>query len=103
MCQTTEYFIYGLTKSGKVFRPSDWAERLTGVISCFRPEATGQNAYLQYSPYVKPTLLGSIKCAILDSRLRDIEPLAFDFVMNFAKDNDLVVTEMCTLSDYENK
>jgi hypothetical protein len=34
---------------------------------------------------------------ILDSRLRDIEPMAFDFVMNFAKDNDLVVTEACEL------
>ncbi len=30
-------------------------------------------------------------CVILDSRLRDgIEPMAFDFVMNFAVDNDLV-------------
>ncbi len=29
--------------------------------------------------------------------MRDIEPMAFDFVMNFAKDNDLLVTEACEL------
>jgi hypothetical protein len=52
---------------------------------------------MQYSVYVRPTMIGELKCVILDSRLRDIEPMAFDFVLNFAKDNDLVVTEACEL------
>jgi hypothetical protein len=47
--------------------------------------------------YVRPTMIGDLKCVILDSRLRDIEPMAFDFVLNFAKDNDLLVTEACEL------
>jgi hypothetical protein len=93
----TEYFIQGLTKDGKTFRPSDWSERLAGVMSCFGPGASGPNARLQYSLYVRPTLLGDLKCVVLDSRLRDTEPMAFDFVMNFAKDNNLVVTEACEL------
>jgi hypothetical protein len=42
-------------------------------------------------------MIGDIKVVIVDSRLRDIEPMAFDFVLNFAKDNDLVVTEACEL------
>jgi hypothetical protein len=46
---------------------------------------------------VRPTMIGDLKCVILDSRLRDIEPMAFDFVLNFAKDNDLLVTEACEL------
>lgn len=96
----TEYFIQGITKSGKKFRPSDWSERLAGVMSCFGPGTGGPNARLQYSLYVRPTLLGDTKCVIIDSRLRDVEPMAFDFVMNFAKDNDLVVTEACELPDY---
>ncbi|MEA3122512.1 MAG: hypothetical protein QOH33_2097, partial [Paraburkholderia sp.] len=29
------------------------------------------------------------------------EPMAFDFVMNFAKDNELVVTEACELPERE--
>jgi hypothetical protein len=94
----TEFFIQGVTKSGKTFRPSDWSERLAGVMSMFGPGAKkGPNAYMQYSLYVRPTILDNLKCVILDSRLRDIEPMAFDFVMNFAKDNDLVVTEACEL------
>jgi hypothetical protein len=93
----TEYFIQGITSNGRKFRPSDWSERLAGVMSCYGPGARGPNARLQYSHYVRPTLLGDLKCVILDSRLRDIEPMAFDFVMNFAKDNDLLVTEACEL------
>ena len=93
----TEYFIQGITKNGRKFRPSDWSERLCGVMSGFGPRAKGPNARLQYSIYVRPTMIGDIKVVIVDSRLRDVEPMAFDFVLNFAKDNDLVVTEACEL------
>lgn len=93
----TEYFIQGITKNGRKFRPSDWSERLCGVMSGFGPKARGPNARLQYSIYVRPTMIGDIKVVIVDSRLRDIEPMAFDFVLNFAKDNDLLVTEACEL------
>ncbi|ASL44785.1 hypothetical protein bAD24_I14970 [Burkholderia sp. AD24] len=94
----TEFFIQGITSKGKRFRPSDWSERLAGVMACFGPGSKkGPNAYMQYSPYVRPTMVGDLKCVILDSRLRDIEPMAFDFVLNFAKDNDLLVTEACEL------
>ena len=99
----TEFFIQGITKDGKKFRPSDWSERLAGVMACFGPGASGPNARLKYSLYVRPTMLGDLKCVILDSRLRDIEPMAFDFVLNFAKDNNLVVTEACELPDYNTK
>lgn len=93
----TEYFIQGITSAGKKFRPSDWSERLAGVMSMFGPGAKGPNARLQYSLYVRPIMLDDLKVVILDSRLRDLEPMAFDFVLNFARDNDLVVTEACEL------
>ncbi|PRD74617.1 hypothetical protein C6P74_26080 [Burkholderia multivorans] len=97
----SEYFIQGITKSGKKFRPSDWSERLCGVMSGFGPKAKGPNAYMQYSIYVRPTIIGGIKAVILDARLRDIEPMAFDFVLNFASDNDLVVREACELPQHQ--
>ena len=34
----TPYIIVGLTSEGKRFRPSDWAERLSGVLSAFCTE-----------------------------------------------------------------
>ncbi|HEY1226010.1 MAG TPA: DUF3579 domain-containing protein, partial [Ramlibacter sp.] len=32
-----EVLIQGTTRDGRTFRPSDWAERLAGVLSSFRP------------------------------------------------------------------
>lgn len=95
-----EFFILGLTSQGKQFRPSDWAERLCGVMSCFRPEGTGgPHAHLQYSPYVRPTFLDGVKAVVVNADLREIEPLAYHFVVDFAKDNDLQVVEACLLPD----
>lgn len=95
-----EYFIQGITQDGKKFRPSDWAERLCGVMSCFGHQA-GPNAHLKYSPYVRPMMVGDIKYVVLDERLRQIEPMAFDFVLNFARDNNLQLTEACSIPDVE--
>ena len=44
-------------------------------------------------------LIGGVKCVLVDERLREIERMAFDFVMNFAKDNDLPVVEGCELPE----
>jgi hypothetical protein len=95
-----EFFILGLTTDGKPFRPSDWAERLCGVMACFRPEGSGgPNAHLQYSPYVRPTLLEGVKSVVVNGALREIEPLAYHFVVDFAKDNDLQIVEACLLPE----
>ncbi|NRF50666.1 DUF3579 domain-containing protein, partial [Pseudomonas stutzeri] len=32
-----QFVIHGVTESGARFRPSDWAERLAGVMAQFRP------------------------------------------------------------------
>jgi len=94
-----EVFIQGLTKQGRTFRPSDWAERLAGAMSSFRPggAAMGMAAHIGYSPYCVPTSMGEIKCVVVNEALRDLEPMAWDFVMNFARDNDLQVVEACLL------
>jgi len=96
-----EFCIQGLTKQGKPFRPSDWAERLAGAMSSFRPggAAMGMAAHIGYSPYCVPTSMGEIKCVIVSEALRDLEPMAWDFVMNFARDNDLQVVDACLLPD----
>lgn len=84
-----EFVIHGITDDGKQFRPSDWAERLCGVMSHFRPEGAGMASHLGYSPFVRPVLRENVKCVVVDARLREIAPLAFKFVMDFAKDNGL--------------
>ena len=95
-----EFFILGLTSDGKQFRPRDWADRLCGVMSCFRPEgANGRNARLQYSPYVRPILLNGVRAVAVNENLLGIEPLAYHVVVNFAKDNDLQVVDACLLPE----
>lgn len=88
-----EVFIQGLTQSGRPFRPSDWAERLAGVMSQFRPGGVQPGSHLSYSPWCVPTTLDGVKCVIVHRDLRDAEPMAWDFCMNFAKDNDLRVID----------
>lgn len=99
-----EFFIQGVTSDGRTFRPSDWAERLCGVMACFRPEGSGgPNAHLGYSPYVRPTVLGGVKSVVVSEELRQIEPLAYHFVVNFAKDNDLQIVDACLLPELDQK
>ncbi|MCS6811043.1 MAG: DUF3579 domain-containing protein [Tepidimonas sp.] len=99
--QAQQIFIQGVTRSGRTFRPSDWAERLAGVLSPFHPQAQqqGPGAHLRYSPWVVPTVVGGVKCVVVDRALRDYDERAWDFVMAFARDNDLVVTEACLLPE----
>jgi len=96
---TTEVFIQGITRDGRTFRPSDWAERLAGVMSSFRPGGKQPGSHLRYSPWCVPRVIHGVKYVVVDSQLRDHEPMAWDFVLNFARDNDLNVTEACLLPD----
>ena len=89
----SEVFIQGVTRDGRTFRPSDWAERLAGVMSSFRPGGAQPGSHLSYSPWCIPTVIEGVKCVIVNRELRNHEPMAWDFVMNFAKDNELKVSE----------
>jgi hypothetical protein len=96
-----QVFIQGLTQDGKTFRPSDWAERLCGAMSSFRPEGArgGIASFIGYSPYCVPQVINGVKCVIVSERLRELEPMAWDFVINFARDNDLQYSDACLLPD----
>jgi hypothetical protein len=82
--QEHELVIQGLTQTGERFRPSDWAERLCGMMSVF-----GEDRHLSYSPYLKPVMIEGSSCVVVDGRLRSIDAAAFDFLLGFARDNEL--------------
>ena len=88
-----EIFILGVTHGGRNFRPSDWAERLAGVMSQFRPGGPQPGSHLGYSPWCVPTSIGGIKCVIIHTDLGEHEVMAWDFCVNFARDNDLQVRD----------
>ena len=79
-----EIVILGVTEAGETFRPSDWADRLCGVLSIF-----GEDQRISYSPYVKPFVSGGRKCVLVDTRLEALDSAAFEFLMGFARDNEL--------------
>jgi hypothetical protein len=95
MVSTTspKLYILGLTLEGKPFRPSDWAERLAGVMSQFRPGTTPPGRHFSYSPWCVPTAVNGTRCVIVDVALRAHNVMAWDFCMNFAKDNELQTFE----------
>lgn len=83
-----DFIIKGVTVAGKTFRPGDWAERLSGVLSSF-----GRDNRMSYSPYVRPITLNGVKCVAVDRSLKEVEPQGFRFLMGFAQDNELQVAE----------
>jgi hypothetical protein len=84
--EISEFVIVGRTRAGERFRPSDWAERLCGVMAQF-----GAAGPMRYSPYVYPVIAGGEKCVVVDARLAALEPLAFRFLAGVARAHDLVV------------
>ena len=86
--EVIEFVIVGTTLNGSAFRPSDWAERLCGVMSAF-----GGDHRMQYSPFVHPITANGVRCVVVDLRLEQVEPMAYRFLLAFAKDNELQVRD----------
>jgi hypothetical protein len=85
--QAENFIIIGVTLDGQAFRPSDWAERICGVMSAF-----GAERRMAYSPFVQPGTHEGYKSVFVDAGLYATEPMAYAFLINFAKDNQLKVT-----------
>lgn len=60
-------------------------------MSSFRPGAVLPGRHLQYSPWVQPMLGGEVKCVRVDGKLEEFSAMAYRFVVNFARDNDLQI------------
>ncbi|NWG87431.1 MAG: DUF3579 domain-containing protein [Hydrogenophilaceae bacterium] len=88
MSSQEELVIRGLTNAGRKFRPSDWAERLCGVFA-----AVGPDNRTQYSAHIFPITREGMYCVVVNRKLEDADPMAFRFLMDFARDNDLQVVE----------
>jgi hypothetical protein len=86
-----EIVIQGITESGETFRPSDWAERLSGMLSVFSDDGylAYTDGYLAYSPFLKPIMAGGVRCVAIDRELERWDPAAYKFLLQFARDNQL--------------
>jgi Protein of unknown function (DUF3579) len=82
----SDLVIKGLTREGQQFRPSDWSDRLCGVMSAF-----GADEQLRYSPLVQPALRDGMRCVIVKKELAALEPRLFKFFLSFAVENELQI------------
>jgi hypothetical protein len=81
----SKIIIEGVTEDGKQFRPSDWAERMSGSLSTFR------NHRIFYSPLLKPLVQNETKCVMLDKSLKDSNPTLYNHILEFARKNKLKI------------
>jgi|LWDU01.1.fsa_nt_gi hypothetical protein len=78
----------GTTKDGNKFRPSDWAERLYYALATYGP-----NGRLVFNPLVNIKQGKKFKCFVIKPKLKESDPMTYDFLIDFAKGNNLVVTD----------
>lgn len=88
MSNDENWVIRGVTEDGKKLRPSDWIERISSTLASF-----GTDQRLKYSTAVAPCMVNGEKCLVVARNLNDINPDAYEFVMNFAKSNQLSILE----------
>lgn len=80
--------IEGVTSQGKAFRPSDWAERMSGSMATFK------NSRILYSPLLQPSVNHEgYKCVVLDPKLKESSPEVYQSILDFAKDNNLKICD----------
>ena len=88
MSSDEKWIIRGVTEEGKKLRPGDWIERISSTLASF-----GTDQRLQYSSAVAPCMIDGEKCLVVARNLNKINPEAYDFVMGFAKSNQLSIKE----------
>jgi hypothetical protein len=87
MANKKKIIIEGVTESGETFRPSDWAERMSGKLSTFRKRR------IHYSPMLQPSMKNGHKCVVLDPNLKKSNPDLYASIMKFAKANKLKICD----------
>ncbi len=78
--------IEGVTIEGNMFRPSDWAERMSGTLASFK------NSRIIYSPLLQPSVNHEgYKCVLLDPKLKESSPQVYQAILDFAIANQLKI------------
>lgn len=80
------YLILGITPAGRPFRPSDWAERLCGALASY--DSTGRWVC---SDHAQPLIHQGQIGVRVEKVLHEINPAAYQFMMQFAFNNQLKI------------
>jgi hypothetical protein len=80
--------IKGITREGRKFRPSDWAQRLTTAVA-----SPGPGKRIRFHPKVHMARIEGVDCVLIDKTLADEEPAVYKFLLQFAEFNNLQTDE----------
>jgi len=83
-----QIIIEGISQDGRKFRPSDWVERISSALASFGPDHK-----LRYSEHVQPCIINGARCLIVSRGLSLNDPEAFNFILQFARKNQLRIQE----------
>lgn len=95
MNYTEMLVIIGKNKKGEKFRPSDWAEMLSGQMCTF-----SEDKRLCYSDYLRPIQFNGYNSLVVKKGLKEVNEYVWNHLMSFAKDNQLIIQdcdEQCPL------
>ena len=97
--------IEGITQDGRIFRPSDWVERLCDSFMSYGPDRRSRRAGYRGPErracsiqFLWPQMIDGTKCLVIDLRLQETNPVAYGFVMDFVHNNHLR-TRHCQLNE----
>ncbi len=85
--ESSPFLIEGITLDKKIFRPSDWAERLCDALSEFKGRR------ICYSTLLRPVTYQGRSSVLVSHELKNQYPALFDEIMYFASSNQLKITE----------
>ena len=77
-----EWLILGVTPNGRIFRPSDWAERLCGALAHY-----DSHGRWVYSKFAQPIIHQGQIGVRVKTILKELDPNTYQFIMGFAHDN----------------
>ncbi|MBI3344682.1 MAG: DUF3579 domain-containing protein [Gammaproteobacteria bacterium] len=86
--QKDTLIVESVREDGRVFRPSDWVERISSQLATY-----GRDHRLHYSDHVHPCLIQGANCLVVKKSLQDENPKAYQFILKFAADNQLRVQD----------
>jgi len=82
---SSKLIVEGVNRKGELFRPTDWAQRLSSFGAEF-----GDDHRLHFSPLLHPNMNNDIICLVVDPLLAEQNPSVYEHVMKFVEVNDLV-------------
>ncbi len=83
---TNKIVIKGITTDGRKFRPSDWAQRIATAVGTLT-----SSRRIKFHPKVSISVIDGVNSIVIASELKDEEPMLYDFLIDFAENNNLEI------------